>query len=372
MIHQAEKCYRILIVDDQENNRLVIEDILRRLNSEIRGVASGELALELLSTWLPDLILMDQMMPSWDGIETTRKIKEIPQYAEIPVVIVTAKEEIETLKDAFEAGAVDYIVKPVDKTTLSARVKSVLRTKQAYDDIKHLTEQLEAQKQELTNFTQMVSHDLKSPIASSMSLIDFFIYRLKTEYPQIWQDQSFQNLLIRVPKSLNKMLHFIDTLLQYANTGKVVGEMQEISMQDIVNEVLETFTHLIEQGIVKITIDLEMPICFCDPLKIGQIWQNLIGNAIKYRGEISPVEIHLGWTKNDQQYQFWVQDNGPGISKEHQEKVFLPFVRLQSNVEGNGIGLATVQKVIEAHGGQIQIDSEYEQGAKFVFDLPMH
>ena len=98
---------KILIVDDQENNRLVIEDILRKLKCKIRGVASGEESLTLLETWTPDLILMDHMMPGLSGVETIARIKQIEGYEQIPILMVTAKNEVQTLQDAFDAGAVD-------------------------------------------------------------------------------------------------------------------------------------------------------------------------------------------------------------------------------------------------------------------------
>ena len=114
---------QILIVDDQENNRLVVEDHLRKLRCNIHGASSGEEALEMLSAIEPDCILMDIMMPGMDGVETTRKIKSQKDFEEVPVLMITARDETSALQDAFDAGAVDYLVKPVDQTALLARVQ---------------------------------------------------------------------------------------------------------------------------------------------------------------------------------------------------------------------------------------------------------
>ncbi|MGK5093103.1 response regulator [Deltaproteobacteria bacterium TL4] len=366
-----DKRDRILIVDDQENNRLVIEDILRKMKCEIKGVESGEIALQLLETWFPDLILMDQMMPGLSGIETTARVKAQARFEQTPIIMVTAKDEVETLKAAFEAGAMDYIIKPVNRITLTARVLSALRTKKAFDEIQLLTQELIEQKKELSNFTHMVSHDLKSPVASAASLFDFFIFRLKEEYPEIWDNEGMKELLIRIPSSFKKMLNFVDTMLHYAMSGQVIGQLKEVNMGIVLQEVLQSFEHNIKEGLAVIHQTENMPTLLCDPIKIGQGWQNLISNAIKYRGERTPVTIHLGWAPKGAYYQFWVEDNGPGIPAQYHEKVFAPFTRMNDEVEGSGIGLATVQRIMQAHQGKIYVESEEGQGAKFIFELPV-
>ncbi|MBF0280555.1 MAG: response regulator [SAR324 cluster bacterium] len=360
---------KVLIVDDQENNRLVIEDILRKLKYEIKSAASGEEALTILKNWIPDLILMDQMMPGLSGIETTAKIKAQGTFNHIPIVMVTAKNEVDTLSAAFEAGAVDYIIKPVERITLTARARSAIRTKQAFDQIKALTEDLKAQKRELSKFTHMVSHDLKSPVASAASLFDFFLLRLEEDYPHVMKDLGLEELLLRIPEALTKMLKFIDTMLNYASAGKIIGETKPVFMNEVLKEVILNFDHLVQDGIVTIDQDPSMPKVSCDPIKMRQVWQNLINNAIKHRGEQNAVSIELGWKEENEAFHFWVQDDGPGIEPEDQKKIFEPFLRM-SDVEGSGIGLATVHQIIIAHRGNIWVDPEYQRGARFIFRLP--
>ena len=177
---------RILIVDDIEDNILLIEDCLKReLNCEFRKALSGYDALKILEVWKPDCILMDIMMPGMDGIESTKRIKEIPEFQDIPILMVTAKQELDSFEEAFDKGAVDYIYKPVDRITLLVRVKSALRNKEDLDRIKELNKELFQKKQELSSFSHTVSHDLKSPLVGAASLYDFFIYRLKKEHPKI-------------------------------------------------------------------------------------------------------------------------------------------------------------------------------------------
>ena len=362
---------KILIVDDIEDNCLLIEDHLRhQLKCEFREASSGKAALKILENWHPDCILMDIMMPEMDGIEATKRLKEMPECHDIPVLMVTAKQEMDSFVDAFDAGAVDYIYKPLDRSTLVARVKSALRSKEDLDRIKELNQQLLQKKQELSSFSHTVSHDLKSPIVGAASLYDLFLYRIKNEYPQLIEDKSLKDILERIPQTFHKMLDFINTQLDYAEAGQVIGELEEVSMTKLINKVIENFDYAEREGMVSFVNLPEMPQVRCDPIRMLKVWQNLIANSIKYRGSKNPVKIEFGSCKNNVSTNYWIRDNGPGILAEYQDKVFETNARLNYDVEGYGFGLATVKKIVEAHGGKIWIDSEVNDGACFVCELP--
>ena len=367
--HRATR--KILIVDDIEDNCLLIEDHLQRqLKCEFRKASSGNEALQILKNWSPDCILMDIMMPEMDGIEATKRIKMIPVCHDIPVLMVTAKQEMDSLEEAFDAGAVDYIYKPIDRTILVSRVKSALRSKEDLDRIKELNKELQQKKQELSSFSHTVSHDLKSPIVGAASLYDFFLYRIKNEFPQIIEDEGLKELLERIPQTFTKMLDFINTQLDYAEAGQVIGELESVSMDRIINAVIENFEYAEQEGIACFSKLPDMPEARCDPIRMLKVWQNMIANSIKFRGTKNPVRIKFGGEESRDTVKFWIRDNGPGIIAEHQDKVFETNTRLNYDVEGYGFGLATVKKIIAAHGGNIWIDSEVKDGARFVFELP--
>ena len=367
--HRATR--RILIVDDIEDNCLLIEDHLQRqLKCEFRKASSGNEALQILKNWSPDCILMDIMMPEMDGIEATKRIKMIPICHDIPVLMVTAKQEMDSLEEAFDAGAVDYIYKPIDRTILVSRVKSALRSKEDLDRIKELNKELQQKKQELSSFSHTVSHDLKSPIVGAASLYDFFLYRIKNEFPQIIEDEGLKELLERIPQTFTKMLDFINTQLDYAEAGQVIGELESVSMDRIINAVIENFEYAEQEGIACFSKLPDMPEARCDPIRMLKVWQNMIANSIKFRGTKNPVRIKFGGEESRDTVKFWIRDNGPGIIAEHQDKVFETNARLNYDVEGYGFGLATVKKIIAAHCGNIWVDSEVKDGACFVFELP--
>ena len=367
--HRATR--RILIVDDIEDNCLLIEDHLqKKLKCEFREASSGNEAMKILKNWIPDCILMDIMMPGMDGIETTKRIKMIPVCHDIPVLMLTAKQEMDSFEESFDAGAVDYIYKPIERTILVSRVKSALRSKEDLDRIKELNKELEQKRQELSSFSHTVSHDLKSPIVGAASLYNLFLYRIKKEYPQIIKDEGLKELLERIPQTFSKMLDFINTQLDYAEAGQVIGELESISMDRIINAVIENFEYAEHEGIASFSKLPEIPEAWCDPVRILKVWQNLIANSIKYRGGKNPVKIEFGGGESKDKVQFWIRDNGPGIIEEQHDKVFETNTRLNYDVEGYGFGLATVKKIIAAHGGKIWIDSEVKDGSCFVFELP--
>jgi light-regulated signal transduction histidine kinase (bacteriophytochrome) len=313
---------------------------------------------------------MDIMMPEMDGIEATKRLKAMPECHDIPVLMVTAKQEIDSFEDAFDAGAMDYIYKPLDRTTLVARVKSALRAKEDLDRIKELNQQLLQKKQELSSFSHTVSHDLKSPIVGAASLYDLFLYRIKHEYPQLIEDESLKDILERIPQTFLKMLDFINTQLDYAEAGQVIGELEAVSMTKLINTVIENFDYAEREGMVSFVKLPEMPQVRCDPIRMLKVWQNLIANSIKYRGSKNPVKIEFGGEESEGSFKYWIRDNGPGILAEHHDKVFETNARLNYDVEGYGFGLATVKKIIAAHGGKIWIDPDVTDGACFVCELP--
>ena len=367
--HQAIQ--KILIVDDFEDNCLLIKDHLRnQIKCEFREASSGIAALKILENWCPDCILMDIMMPEMDGVEATKRLKSMPKCQDIPVLMVTAKHEIDSLGDAYDAGAVDYIHKPLERTTLVARVRSALRTKENLDRIKELNKELFQKKQELSSFSHTVSHDLKSPIVGAASLYDLFLYRINNEYPQLIEDESLKDILERIPVTFHKMIDFINTQLDYAEAGQVIRKLESVSMTKLIKKVIENFDYAEREGMVTFVELPEMPQVWCDPIRMLKVWQNLIANSIKYRGSKNPVKIEFGGEETKEALKYWICDNGPGILTEHQDKVFETNARLNYDIEGYGFGLATVKKIIEAHGGKISIDPDVSDGVCFVCELP--
>ena len=141
-------------------------------------------------------------------------------------------------------------------------------------------------------------------------------------------------------------------------------------MTKLIKKVIENFDYAEREGMVTFVELPEMPQVWCDPIRMLKVWQNLIANSIKYRGSKNPVKIEFGVEETKEALKYWICDNGPGILTEHQDKVFETNARLNYDIEGYGFGLATVKKIIEAHGGKISIDPDVSDGVCFVCELP--
>ena len=166
------------------------------------------------------------------------------------------------------------------------------------------------------------------------------------------------------------MLDFINTQLDYAEAGQIIGELKYVSMDRLLHSVIDNFEYAEREGMVKFEKIPEMPQVSCDPIRMLKVWQNLISNSIKYRGNLNPVKIEFGGKSSQNYVRFWIKDNGPGIIPEYQNKVFETNIRLNYEVEGYGFGLATVKKIVEAHQGKIWIDPKIFDGTRFICELP--
>ena len=169
----------------------------------------------------------------------------------------------------------------MEPTALLARVRSALRTRHAFQQVRDLNQDLLAQKKELSNFTHMVSHDLKSPVVGAASLFNFFLYRLRDDYPEILEDDGMNEMLQRIPDTFTKLLSFINTMLDYAEAGRVIGKQEMVSMDKVLSAVVQNFEYAVNEGMVHFEKEGSFPEVWCDPVRMVQVWQNLIANAIK-------------------------------------------------------------------------------------------
>lgn len=229
--------------------------------------------------------------------------------------------------------------------------------------VRERTNQLEAANKELKEFAYVVSHDLKAPLRA----ISRLAYWLVQDYGGAFdkQGQEMVELLIGRVKRLDKL---IEGILHYSRVGRINGETGEIALQSLVAEVIETLS---PPAHIRITIDDELPVISGVRIRVEQVFQNLIENAIKFM-ETSPGTIRIGCQDQGTVWQFSVHDTGPGIEARHYERIFQMFQTLHSRDqhESTGIGLALVKKIVEFYGGHIWVESTVGQGSTFYFTLP--
>ncbi|MBU4203569.1 MAG: PAS domain S-box protein [Acidobacteria bacterium] len=225
-----------------------------------------------------------------------------------------------------------------------------------------LLKELDSVNKELKDFAYIVSHDLKAPLRGIQSLATWIEedYRDKLDLNGQKQLDLLKSRVVRMQGLINGILH-------YSRVGRTKEEKVEVNLHQLVGEIIDSISP--PPGI-SVTVDTPLPVLHCERTRIGQLFQNLISNAVKYMDK-EQGWVRVGCREKPDVWQFSVSDNGPGIEEKYFEKIFQIFQTLQSrdDVEGTGIGLAVVKKVVEMYGGEIWLESELKQGTTFFFTL---
>jgi PAS domain S-box-containing protein len=239
----------------------------------------------------------------------------------------------------------------------------------ARDDLARYASGLERSNRELEDFAYIASHDLKEPLRGIHNYSSFLLEDYADRLDEAGKDKL--HVLMRLTRRLESLL---DDLLQYSRVSQIELATQRTDSGDLVRTVLETMEPLLEGRQVDVAVADDMPAVMCDRARVGEVFRNLISNALKYNdSRIKQVEI--GWRRDDPPgfVTFYVRDNGIGILDKHQEKVFTIFKRLHGRDQyggGTGSGLTLARRIVERHGGVMGVTSEYGQGSTFWFTLP--
>jgi light-regulated signal transduction histidine kinase (bacteriophytochrome) len=306
----------------------------------------------------PALILLDVNLPDISGFEVCQRVKKNPKTANTTVVHVSASNtQTNHQVHGLDSGADCYLVEPVDPTVLVATVKAFLRARTAEDSLRQSNEELE-------RFAYFVAHELNEPLRTIATHTQLLKRKLAGE-----TDLTISECVDFVVEGALNMRSFIDDILRYSQATHVTNDVQVVPLEGILNRVIVHLGASIQSSGTKITHD-PLPTLAVDP-RIENVFQNLISNAIKYRRPDVVPEIHISARQENDAWVVAVKDNGIGIKAEYQQRIFQAFRRLHGReIAGNGIGLALCQKVIDARGGRLWVESEPGIGSTFYFTLP--
>lgn len=226
--------------------------------------------------------------------------------------------------------------------------------------------QLQSQNREIEAFAQSVSHDLKSPINTLSGFIGMLRRALSRD-----DAEGIDLCIQRIEANLTRMSRLVEALLRLGKVGRPINAPEKIAATELVNETLEQLSGLIHQRRISVTVAPDLPEIYGDPVRLHQLFQNLIENAIKFMGEQEQPTVEIGGSLAGDTVTFWVRDNGAGIERDELAAVFEPFRRLDAEVPGTGLGLATVRRIVEVHGGRIWAESDGPgHGSTFRLELP--
>jgi two-component system sensor histidine kinase/response regulator len=357
----------ILVVDDRRENLLATEKILRHLNAAIFTANSGNEALSLALRHRFAVVLLDVQMPEMDGFETAVLMQEHESMHSVPIIFVTAiSKEERYATQAAEIGAVDYIFKPINSEILKSKVKVYLDLYVQREQILMLNASLQQSNTELERFAYICSHDMQEPAR----MMNSYASMLDDRYGTVL-DEKGRRYLCFITDNARHMQKMILDILAFSRVGREELTMEQVDCNQSIKTVLAKFEDVIAEKKARISYD-PLPTITASSTLMQILFQNLIGNALKFQDGSKMPQIDIRWEVKGASWQFCVQDNGIGIDPDLHEKVFAIFQRLhrKEDYPGTGIGLSTCKKFIELCNGKIWFESTLGQGAQFFFTIP--
>jgi signal transduction histidine kinase len=369
------KADRILVVDDLPDNCFLVQTLLQEEGYVIDIAYSGKAALDYIERSPPDLVLLDVMMPGMDGYEVTRLIRN-SRLPFIPILLITADDRSSVVR-GLNAGADEFIRKPVEFDELVARVRSLLR-------LKHIVDERDLIMRQREDFVSRLTHDLRTPLVAADRMLNLFLQgALGDMTPQM------QQAIVTMLHSNKNLLTMVNTLLEVYRyeAGRKTLVFAPVDVPQIVQEVMEELRPLAnEKGL---GLNLEFPgsgdrlanrgVVNGDRLELRRVVTNLIGNALKFTDSGS-ITVRLFSTAasnilvhncSQSLVVLQVEDTGPGISAEEQSTLFEGFRQGSHKRAGCGLGLHLSRYIVEAHRGRIDVQSQVGKGSLLTVHLPL-
>jgi len=364
--------FTVLIVDDVDANVLLLKLLISKAGYKTISAYNGKDALEIVMEQSPDLILLDIMMPVMDGHQVAKKLKEIPEMADIPIIFLSALNSTDDIVQGFQLGAADYVSKPFNKDELLTRINHQISLIAAKRTISRQTEELRKTILGRDKLYSVIAHDLRSPIASIRMVMEVLINGITKESV----DPDMYDLLIMANRLTDDSFTLLDNLLKWtkSQTGRLNSVFQDdVEIMNLVNGVVEVL-----RGVAKLkNIDIELSgstdrIARIDIDMAKTALRNLLSNAIKFSFDGSRIEIKI--TEEDNRVIVDIKDYGAGINQEKQKLLFKTDTHFTSfgtgNEEGSGLGLLLCDEFVRRNGGSLWFVSEEGKGSTFSFDIP--
>jgi signal transduction histidine kinase len=363
---------RILLVEDTAADSELILRHLRRAGFEITGdvVQTAQHFRSRLRSDPPDIVLADYNLGQWRGMEALEILRE--ENLDIPLILVSGALGDVTAVECIKQGATDYVLKDA-LTRLPICIRRALQERQlredrrrAEEELARKVEELARSNMELEQFAYVASHDLQEPLR----MVAAYTQLLAERYHGKLDEQADKYIHYAVDGAL-RMQTLIQDLLAFSRAGRADMEREAADCNLLVEEALKNLSIAIRESGAKVNFEC-LPMITGNRAQLRQVFQNLIGNAVKFHGSQPPV-VEISAQQEGEHWLFSLSDNGIGIAPEHVDSIFVVFQRLHTRNEyqGNGIGLSICKKIIERHGGRIWVESQEGQGATFKFTLPV-
>ncbi|KPA16532.1 multi-sensor signal transduction histidine kinase [Candidatus Magnetomorum sp. HK-1] len=360
----------ILIIEDNPDDAKYYQEMLDRMTTppvEHEHVSRLIKGFKRLKKGGIDLILLDLFLPETKGIKTLYKMREKSPH--IPIIALTRFEDEDTGVKAVGEGALDYLVKgDITENAFIRSIKYSLERYRVEESERQSAEKLKKANAELEGFTYSVSHDLRAPLRSIIGFSEI----LSKRYRNKSMDEKGLHYLDNIIQAGKQMGMLIDDLLDYSRVGQGGVTIETFHLGELLDKIIKGLNSKINETNGTINLSENMPTIKSNITLITQVFSNLLSNALTFHHPDTPPVIDI---KFEEIFNYWcitISDNGIGISKEHQSRIFNVFQRLHTQDEypGTGIGLSIVKKAIETTGGVIELHSEQGLGTSFTIKLP--
>ncbi|MGB3404224.1 MAG: response regulator [Microcoleaceae cyanobacterium] len=429
---QSESQSTIFLIDDNPENLRVLRNLLYKKNYNLYIFEDGEAALNNIDKHIPDLILLDIMMPTMDGYEVCRRLKSNPETKDIPIIFISALEKTRDIVKGFESGAIDYISKPFALAEVLVRVDTQLQLKQYNEKLKQEIEQrkqaekraeekaieleknleeLKRTKSQLVQAEKMsglgqvvagVAHEINNPISfiygnlnyarqyfqDVITLLQAYrqnyhppteeIQELETDIELEFLVEDWKKIIDSMETGASRIRDIVSSLKNFSSLGK--SGIKLASIEQGIEDTLQILQHRFRKHQHNQTIQViknygNIPQVNCYINQLNQVFVNLISNAIdsfeKDQTENPVIEINTELISN-QSIRIRIADNGCGISEEIKDKIFEPFFTTKPVGKGTGLGLSTSYQIItETHAGHIYCQSSLGVGTEFIIEIPI-
>jgi signal transduction histidine kinase len=352
---------RVLVVDDNPDLRNYMRDLLSP-QYDTAVACDGTDALERMQTFTPDIVLSDVMMPRMNGLQLAQALRTNPETVAVPVILLSARAGEEAAVEGLDAGCDDYLTKPFTAQELLARVRAHLQLATLR---RRWTHELERANRELDAFSYSVAHDLRAPLR----VIDGFGLILEEEAGDRLGDEG-RRRLAAMRDAAKRMTQLIDDLLYLSRLARGELNRRSFDLSVLVNSVAAQLQSVHANRRVRLVVPEQLAI-HADVALIKIALENLLGNAWKFTAKRADACIEVGMEQAGAEPVYFIRDNGAGFDMKYVSKLFGAFQRLHTDAEfqGTGIGLATVHRIIQRHGGRIWATAEPNRGATFRFTL---
>ena len=380
-LQEEDPCRRILVVDDNATNREMLVDFVDLLGHECRQASNGIDAMAIIEQWRPDTILLDKQMPGMDGMQVLEALSQNEELRHIPVILLSGMDDLNTVTEALEAGAVDFMAKPFNPAVLRARLSSSLERKALRDRERLLLHSLEKSYRDLQAsengrqaLTDMIVHDLGNPL-SIIKMNAELIAMTASAGTDIPTDALMQRIghISAASGSMDTMIQSILDLSKM-EAGLLEPATERVDVAALLTALHTRFEQMATDAQVVISLDVPSScLVETDPVLLERMVSNLLTNAFKYAH--GARDVLLSVTTTDDAFEVAVADNGAGIPDHLHERIFDSFYQARSRESGApragvGLGLAFCRMAVQVQGGSIWVENNTPQGTRFVFSLP--